>query len=152
MPHKVFPLHILADASHARLVVHRSEHPFRIETAEALDHVSALAARRAEIRSHPPGSVHESAQPGRHRVGPEDRVRQEKAAFMDEVADEAVRLAARHATDKVVIVAPPRLAPVLRKAIGDRLVVSAELHRDLIKVADRDLGAWLSPEMLRPDD
>ena len=152
MPHKVFPLHVLADASHARLVVRRLDVPCRFETVETLDHVSALGEVRERLRAHAPGTTHESAQPARHRVGAETRVRQEKAAFMSEVADRAILLADSLGMDRVVIAAPPRLAPVLRAAIGERLVISAELQRDLIKVADADLDAWLSPEALLPDD
>jgi protein required for attachment to host cells len=85
-------------------------------------------------------------------VGREGSIRQEKAEFMNEVADRAVRLAANQGIDQVVIVAPPRLAPVLREAIGGRLTISGELHHDLIKVADPDLEAWLSPEARLPND
>lgn len=151
MSHQAFPLHVLADGASARLV-RRAQAPHRFETVETLDHASALEALRARMGAHPSGRTHESAQPGSHRVGREDSIRQEKAEFMNEVADRAVRLAANQGIDQVVIVAPPRLAPVLRKAIGGRLTISGELHHDLIKVADPDLGAWLSPQARLPHD
>lgn len=83
MAHKGFPLHILAEASHARLEVRGAEPPFWLQAAEALDHVLALAASQA--------------------------------------------------TDRVVTVGPPRLAPVPRRARGGRMVVSAESPRDLTR-------------------
>jgi protein required for attachment to host cells len=151
MSHQAFPLHVLADGANARLV-RLVQAPERFETLETLDHASALDALRARMGAHPSGRTHESAEPGSHRVGREDRMRQEKAEFMNEVADRAVRLAASQGIDQVVIVAPPQLAPVLRKAIGGRLTISGELHHDLIKVADPDLGTWLSPEARLPND
>lgn len=141
-------LYILADGAHARLV-RRTEAPHRFETMETLDHSAALAETRARIKAHPAGRSHESAGPSGYPVGRNGEVRREKAEFMAEVADRAVQLAATERTTEAVIAAPSRLAPVLRAAIGRRLTVSAELHRDLIKIADLDLDAWLSPTSLR---
>ncbi|MNL40421.1 Protein required for attachment to host cell [compost metagenome] len=151
MLHQAFPLHILVDGASAR-PVRRAQAPHRFEMVETLDHASALDALRARIGAHPSGATHESAEPGSHRMGREDRGRLEKAEFMNEVADRAVRLATSEEIDQVVIVAPPRLAPVLCRAIGGRLTISGELHHDLIKVADPDLEAWLSPEARLPND
>ncbi len=42
----------------------------------------------------------------------------------------------------------PRLAPVLRAALDGRLHQEAEIHRDLVKVADHALEDCLSDERL----
>lgn len=140
-------LYVLADGAHARLV-HRGGEPPVFVTAETMDHTARLDAVRAALHDHTSGRTHESVGSGGYPVGRNGEVRREKAAFMQAVADRAVHVAAaRHMAD-VVIVAPPRMAPVLRAAIRRRLKVAAEIHRDLVKVADSDLEVWLAADRI----
>lgn|SRR5690606_24326914 len=140
-------LYVLADGAHARLVCRAGE-PAAFVTLETMDHSVELAQVRTRLRDNPAGRTHESVGPKGYPVGRNSEIQREKAAFMREVADRAVRLAAERRATGVVIVATPRLAPILRAALGGRLKVAAEVHRDLVKVADPALQAWLSADGL----
>lgn len=149
MPRRTL-LYILADGAHARLV-RRDNADAPLRTVAVRDHTAALAQLRAALKAQPRGQTHESLTPQSYSVGRSGDVHREKARFMGEVADWAVETAGKDKGIGVVIVAPTRLAPLLRRALGRRLPIVGELHKDLIKVEDAGLEARLAAEhLVRP--
>jgi len=142
-------LFVLADGSRARLVL-RSHETGDFVTLREIDGGGELREVRAWAHGHPAGRSHESASPSRSAVGPEDPYRQVKADFMAQVADAARIVTAEHGEAGVVLVATRRLLPILRREIGSGVRVLGQLAKDLTKVPDHELPAWLAPLELVP--
>lgn len=135
-------LFVLADGARARFV-ERSTASGDFVTVEHLDYSTQLRKRRAELRASPPASGFESFSTRRYGVEREDSLRSAKEEFMAEVADRAALIAKRRRKEALFLISPPRLIGPLRSQVGDRMVVAGVLGKDLTKMPDHELGAWL---------
>lgn len=135
-------LFVIADGARARLVA-RSPETGHFVTFEEVDARRELRRLRAEMRASPLDSSFESASPARHGVGREDVLRQAKDAFMADVADKAAKACRARGYDDAFVAAPKRLVGALRDQLGAHARIVGTLGRDLTKVPDAELGAWL---------
>lgn len=136
-------LFVLADGGRVRFVV-RSQSNGHFVTIEEIDRTAALSQLRSELRASPPARSHASASPRRSAVGKEDYIRPAKAAFMAEVAQRAVALVRDRKLDGVFLAAPPQLIGPLRVSLDGAAPLAGAIRKDLTKVQDHDLGAWLN--------
>jgi protein required for attachment to host cells len=143
MPKSNRLLFLLADGTHARLIERSTFGDFA--TFQEIDGAGELNTVRALMRQDPPGRGFESYGTARHAVGQEDPYRSTKLAFADSVAAEAQKQARAHGADGVVLVAPARLLPVMKRRSAGGIKVVATLAKDLTKTPDEDLERWLSP-------
>ena len=129
-------LFVLADGARARLVERTPAG--RFATFAEVDGRNRLEQlRRAQLANRQSGT------PVRHSLGRSDYVRRAKAAFVEAVADEAVRALATRGFEAVVLAAPARLIGPLRERLAERAQVSVAISRDLTKSPDRELPRWL---------
>lgn len=136
-------LFVLADGGRVRFV-ERSASNGHFVTIEEIDRTAALSQLRRELRGSPAARTHESASPRRSAVGKEDYIRPAKEAFMAEVAGRAVAMVRERNLDGVFLAAPPQLIGLLRAHLNGAAPVVGLIRKDLTKVADHELGAWLS--------
>ncbi len=137
-------LFVLADGGHARLVSHAPQNGDYV-TVREIDGSKGIKEVRAWMRTHPAGRSQESGGTSRRSaVGPEDPYRQVKADFMARVAEATKALDAERAHVGVVLVATRRLLPILREQFASGPKVLNQLAKDLTKVPDHELPAWLS--------
>ena len=145
MPRRRKLIYLLADGASARFVQH-GERAGEFVTMRELDGRQRLATLREEQRDEGPGRSFESATSARHGVGrDDDAYRRAKEAFAAEAAETAARMAAEGDCEGVVLVAPPKLLPVLREHLSPRTRVVNTLAKDLTKAPDHDLARWLGP-------
>lgn len=127
---------LIADGARARWIVRR-----------ASDFVTLREqAARPRRREHPQGVVFSSAAGQRFNIeARDDSARRDKARFAEEIAAAINAHDAAGGFDRLVIVAPARVLAV----IADHLTTSARgkfigsLAKDLTKVPDHELAAWL---------
>jgi protein required for attachment to host cells len=136
-------LYVVTDGGRARFV-EQSPETGDFRTIETLDHMPELRQLREELLASPPPRAFESASPLRHGMGPEGHVRRSKEAFMAEVAGRAAETAGRLGLEGVVLAAPSRLMGALRDALAKGIVIAGTLDKDLTKVPDHELAAWLT--------
>ena len=144
MPRHHNILFVLADGGRARLV-RRSSETGDYVTVREIDGGDRIKEVRAWMRTHPAGRSQESGGTSRRSaVGPEDPYRQVKTEFMAKAAAAAKDFGAEHACEGVVLVATRRLLPILREQFASGPKVLNRLAKDLTKVPDHELPAWLS--------
>lgn len=136
MPHPLNTQFIVADGARARWIVRRA-HDFVTQREQAAG---------PKRHTHPQGVVFASASGQRFNVEARDgAVRSEKAKFAEEVAAAINQGDVAGDFERLVIVAPARVLRV----IVDHLTTSARskfvgsLAKDLTKVPDHELAAWL---------
>jgi len=135
-------LFVLADGGRVRFVERSPSGHF--VTFETIDRTLALSQLRTELRASPPARTHASASPRRSSVGQEDYVRPAKEAFMAEVAARATALVKERCLDGILLAAPPQLIGPLRASLDGAGPVAGAIRKDLTKVPDHELGAWLN--------
>jgi protein required for attachment to host cells len=92
------------------------------------------------------GRTHESSGTGRHAIEPRSNPHdQMETRFAQEVAAALNAASARHEFDRLVLVAPPRVAAPLRDALNEavRGKIADEIPKDLTKTPDHELGPHL---------
>lgn len=142
MPKKKIRWVVVADGAHARILLAEAG---RMTVLRELRSAEARLPSR-ELVSDKPARVQDSAGPGRHSVEPKtDPHQKKKQQFALDVADEINRAAGRKEFDALVLVAPARTMAELRGALEApaRERLTAELVKDLTKVAPHDLAAHL---------
>lgn len=128
---------LIANAGHARWV-RRGEHGFQT--------LGEILPRRIHHPSHPQVTVHESATSGRHAAGDTDEASRRRIEFAAEIADEINQHAREGAFERLAVVAPARFLGALRPHLSHETTAKLvrEIPKDLTKVADHDLGEWLT--------
>lgn len=144
MPRSPKVLYVLADGGRARLVERVTE-TGAFRTVRELDGTARLAELRRAVRSTPGVRSVQSGTGVGHTTGIEDPYRAAKADFAGEVAQAAAAHARKAGIDGLVLVGPARVLATLRLAAGPGLPVLGSLAKDLTKVPDPDLPAWLTP-------
>lgn len=144
-------LFVLADGSRARLV-RRSPETHDFVTVREIDGGGHLREAHVKAKSHPSGRSFQSASPTRSAVGADDPYRQVKMDFMGQIAEAARTLAAEDGSAGVVLIATQRLLPELRRDVGTGMRVLGQLAKDLTKVPDHELAAWLAPLEMFPQE
>ncbi len=109
---------------------------------EALPDKNAVS----EITNETSGRMQASGSGGRHRLEAHDEaLRHESEAFMKSLADLLHEAASKHAFDRLVLVATPRmlgmLRPLLHKDVDMR--INAEIDKDLTHLDERELCHYL---------
>jgi protein required for attachment to host cells len=148
---------LIADGARARLFV-VEEGTADLKPALGQEFIGTNLPSR-EIASDRPGRSFDSAGSGRHAMEPPtDPHRHAERVFAQEVAAVLENALRRNEFHNLVVVAPPKALGDLRgKALGDlrgefsdvlRNRVTAELNKDLTKVAIHDLPSHLA-EILR---
>jgi protein required for attachment to host cells len=136
---------VVADGQRARILVRRRERP-GLETIRALE--SAHAHRKsAELGSSAPGRTQESVGAARHAIEPKlDLHGRDKGEFAAAVAALLDDAATRHEFDSLVVVALPRTAAAIRRAMRDETVrkIERQVARDLTKIADDEIASHLA--------
>lgn len=126
---------VIADGGHARFVARDPE------TGD-FHTVRELRAGGKAAHAYSGGTV-EGATGHRHGTRePHEPARQAAEAFAGEIA-----AALKDGAERLVVVAPARMLGALRDKLpgGARERLAGELAKDLTKVPDHDLGAWLRP-------
>lgn len=139
---------LIADAAHAR-VLETGGSGKPLVPVPAFTVSQALPPSR-ELGSERPTRTHDSTGDSRHGVEPHTDPRRElKRKFATLVVEKLEAAMAAHAFDRLVLVAPPAMLGDLRKALTEPLIgrVVAEIDKDLVKVADRDVRAHLTAVM-----
>ncbi len=133
-------LFVIADGGRARLLTRARTGEF--VPLEEMDNAERLDELRDELRTSPlPRVIGQGER--RHAVEHGDRVRLAKEAFMARVARRVVEVARRSGMEGVVLAAPRRLVAPLRARLGQDVAVARVVSKDLTKVPDHELGAWL---------
>jgi protein required for attachment to host cells len=135
---------VIADGGRARLIARRSEEP-RYSTLRELMSIAEQVPSR-ELAADRPGRSHESATTARHALEPRsDPHERAKEAFAQEVAKALSEANAAEAFDRLILVAPPRVAAALRRVLDKPVLakIVGELAKDLTKVPDHELGGHL---------
>jgi len=144
MPRPRNLVYLIADGAHARFVVRSESGDF--VAIRQIDGSERLEDARVQLRGEHAGRSFESVGGARHGVGRSEGVYQRvKGAFAREAAGMLNKLAEARACDGVVLVAPKRLLPLLRRDVGPAVSVVAEIAKDLTKTPDHELGRWLTP-------
>ena len=115
------------------------------ELLHTLEHPAGRLQAR-ELGSDRPGRTTASAGPGRHALADETSVREQGAqVFARELATRLAAARNAHECDAIVLVAEPHMLGLLRGALDAHTaaLVRASLARDLVHVADRDIGEHL---------
>lgn len=82
-------------------------------------------------------------------MGKEDYVRPAKEAFMVEVAARAGALMRERGFEAVFLAAPPQLIGPLRTRFEGVATAAGAIRKDLTKVPDHELSAWLNAAHMR---
>lgn len=135
-------LFVISDGGRARLV-RRVPDGGGFVTVEEMDNGETLRALKAERAANPATRVFDSVGSGRHGAGKDDSDRLAKEAFVVEVADRAVAMVRQDDLAAVYVAAPPGLMAPLCDRLAASVSVSGSLGKDLTKVPDLELGAWL---------
>lgn len=129
-------LFILADAGHGRLV---SLSRVTGDYFTVAEHRNGKPPRKGE-----PVAVFQRFGAGRHTSeqggGATERA---EADFIRRLAEEAADLSKQGGFTGVALVALPRTLARLRRCLPPTVTVMGELAKDLTKVRDHDLAAWL---------
>ena len=93
----------------------------------------------------PPGVSFESDTAMRHGTGQNGLADRRREAFAKELAELLNRQAQKGEYEHLVIAAPPRLLKAIRDKLSDRARsrIQAEIPKDLLKVSNHDIKAWL---------
>ena len=93
----------------------------------------------------PPGVSFESDTAMRHGTGQHGLADRRREAFAKELAELLNRQAQKGEYEHLVIAAPPRLLKAIRDKLSDtaRSRIQAEISKDLLKVSNHDIKAWL---------
>lgn len=128
-------LFLIADAGHARLVsLSRETGDYRT----LVERHSGRPPRKGE-----PVAVFQSFGHGRHTTQPHGGgAERSEAEFLDDIAAEAADLAGKGGFYGLALVAPARVLSALRERVPANML-AGELAKDLTKVRDHDLAAWL---------
>ena len=140
---------LIADGARARLFV-VEEGTAALKPALGQEFIGTNLPSR-EIASDRPGRSFDSAGSGRHAMEPPtDPHRHAERVFAQEVAAVLENALRRNEFHNLVVVAPPKALGDLRGEFSDALRnrVTAELNKDLTKVAIHDLSSHLA-EILR---
>ncbi len=127
---------VIANGEHARCV-ERGEHGFVT--------LHEMTAGDPYVPTHSKGGVHESASAGRSSAGDVDVHARRREDFAREVADHVNAEVAAHKFQRLALVAPARMMGALRADLSGpaRALVVHEIDKDLTKVGNHDLDAWL---------
>jgi len=81
----------------------------------------------------------------RHGTGQHGLADRRREAFAKELAELLNRQAQKGEYEHLVIAAPPRLLKAIREKLSDkaRSRIQAEIPKDLLKVSNHDIKAWL---------
>jgi protein required for attachment to host cells len=131
---------LIADAAHARVL--EASGPGKPLVPVPDFEMRADLPRSHDLGTDRPGRTHESVGTTRHAVEPRsDPHRQLKHDFAVRVAERLDAAAAAKSFDRLVVAAPPAMLGDLRQAMHKQThqLIAAEVPKDLVKVADRDL-------------
>ncbi len=116
----------------------------------AQDHADPITLgemKPPSIRHHqgPPGVSFESDNSMRHGTGQQGLAERRREAFAKELADLLNRQARDGEFERLVLAAPPRLLRAIREKLSaaTRGRIQAEIPKDLLKVSNHDIKAWL---------
>ena len=135
---------VIADGSRARIVV-PTDRKSTYATLRSFDSPEARLPAH-ELGSATPGRTHESAGAARHGIEPRSDLHdQMETRFARDVAASLNAASARDEFDRLLLVAPPRVAAPLRDALDEpvRRKIAGEIRKDLTKTPDHELGAHL---------
>jgi protein required for attachment to host cells len=136
--------YVIADGGRARFVEQDEGGAFRTRS----NFVSTeLHKRSEELGRDRPARVQESANSARHAVEPRrDLHEAAKEDFIRTVGIELAQLQKDGQFDELVLVAPPGVIHELKDGLTKAVAacVVKELHKDLTKVPDHDLGPHFS--------
>ncbi|MGV9006113.1 MAG: host attachment protein [Brevundimonas sp.] len=142
-------LFVLSDGGRARLV-RRAPDSDGYVTIEEMDNATVLRALKADRAANPATRVFDSVGKGRHGADEDESDRMAKEAFVAEVADRAAVVTRRDGLAAVFLAAPAGLVAPLQDRLAAAAPVCGTLGKDLTKVPDRDLGAWLDDAHFAP--
>jgi len=142
-------LFVISDGGRARLV-RRAPDGGGFVTIEEMDNGETLRALKAERAANPATRVFDSVGSGRHGAGKDDSDRLAKEAFVVEVADRAVALVRQNDLAGVYVAVTTTLAAPLRDRLAASVTVFGTISKDLTKVPDPELGAWLDDARYAP--
>lgn len=93
----------------------------------------------------PPGVSFESDTAMRHGTGQPGLADRRRETFAKELAELLNRQAQKGEYEHLVIAAPPRPLKAIREKLSDkaRSRIQAEIPKDLLKVSNHDIKAWL---------
>jgi len=135
---------LIADGAHARIV---SEGKIAGAYATLWTADSADAHHRAhDLMSDRPGRTRESANSAHHAIEPKtDPSLGPKIAFCHIVAAQINAASAERKFDHLFVVAPPKIVALIEAALDLKAsaMLEGELHKDLTKVPDGELGTHL---------
>ena len=135
---------VVADASRARLLLAEDGNSTLIEYGDLVHPESRL--REQDLVSDEVGNVFESAGPGVHGMGRENKVhRKEAEAFAREVCNEVERIRVREGLRRIYLVAPPRFLGQLRSAMNKQCaaMISGETNKDLVTLGIEEIRTHL---------
>lgn len=135
---------VIAHRAGARIFA-RGDDPHTLEVVEHMHDPQAHQHER-EFGSDRPGRSVDSSRHGRHAMTNETPAREASArTFARRIAERLDAARAAHEVVKLALVAEPHMLGLLREALSPHTaaLVSAELDKDLVHVADKDLPAYL---------
>ena len=111
------------------------------------DPVTLGEMKPPSVRHHqgPPGVSFESDTAMRHGTSQHGLADRRREAFAKELAELLNSQAQKGEYERLVIAAPPRLLKAIRERLSDkaRSRIQAEIPKDLLKVSNHDIKAWL---------
>lgn len=150
MPKRSNLVVVLADGEHARLV--RRDEEGVLRTEQTFDSIAAHK-RSADLGTDAPGASFHSNSTSRHALTPRhDPHALEKAQFARFVAQQLNDMEGKGAFDALLIVALPDTAAVIESALSGavKTALRGTVNKDLVKTADDQLAAHLSPWVSAP--
>tara|TARA_R110002124_G_scaffold22993_8_gene85733 strand:- start:1520 stop:1981 length:462 start_codon:yes stop_codon:yes gene_type:complete len=142
-------LFVISDGGRARLV-RRAPDGAGFTTIEEMDNGETLKALKAERAANPATRVFDRVGSGRHGAGKDSSDRLAKEGFVVDVADRAVALVREHGLAGVYVAASTTLIAPLHDRLAASVTVFGTIGKDLTKVPDPDLGAWLDDARYAP--
>lgn len=135
---------VIAHRAGARIFA-RGDDRHTLEVVEHMDNPQAHQPER-EFGSDRPGRSVDSSRHGRHAMNNEAPAREASAQnFARRIAERLDAARVGHELVQLALVAEPHMLGLLREALSPHTaaLVSAELEKDLLHVADKDLAAYL---------
>jgi len=132
---------VIADGGRARWVR-------RSDQADDFVTVKELKADKVVLAGGAPGAVFESSTSRSSGLGEPGKLAKEQGAiFAAELAEALNAEASRDAYDRLALVAPARILSAIGRGLSGpaKARLANSLAKDLTKVPDHELGAWLRP-------
>jgi protein required for attachment to host cells len=149
MPRARDLLIVIADGEHVRFVRPAADNA--LHSAASL-HSPSAHKRSADLGSDHPGASLHSGSTAHHALAPrQDPHEREKETFAHAIAEKLNVRAAGDGFEELVIVAPPYVLKVIRRALDTKTEakIVGTLAKDLVKVPDCDLWphvqGWVRP-------